>query len=131
LECEKAADFHKANHPKYVAAILGLSFSYDEQKLTKRDVNKFRDQVTAGDNCRARGLEGSIVDLLQTFREAHIHMVLAEQQEQRQNGTEFHKHGIESIRKVAKKTSRPSRQLARKLAENDTFEAVKATLLPW
>jgi hypothetical protein len=127
-ECEKVADFYKTHRPKYVAAIAGISFSY-EPNVVKADLKRFRDQLR--DNGSARGLESDIVDLTQTFRQAHMLMVLAEQNKQRQNGTEFDKKGIESIRKMAKKTSRPSRQLARTLAENDTFEAVKSTLMPW
>jgi hypothetical protein len=129
-QCYKVAESIINNHPTYVEAVLGLAFSYKEKLVTVSQLNSFRNQISIH-GC-ARGLETSILaELLLSFREVHIRTVLSEQEEQRQNGTEFHKTGIEAIRKVAQKSSIASRQLARKLAENDTFEAVKAVLLPW
>jgi hypothetical protein len=136
---EFAADY-QADNPKYIAAILGLSFSF-KKTITKKQFHKFRTLMEDCD-CRhgTRGLESVIVEITKTFREAHIDMVLTSQRQlhqlQRQGARSGRSGKLsimdqEALRRASRKTSQPSRQLARKLGEHDTFQAIKAMLMPW
>jgi hypothetical protein len=136
-ESQVASVFHRENSPDYITAIVGLAFSF-EKVVTKEKKSLFSKEITkCGD---ARGLEPSIVEITRSLRAAHIDTVLDAQEElldknnkgqhqQQRRGSSS--KSLEVLRRKSRETSRPSRQLAFMMAEHDTFEAMKATLLPW
>lgn len=129
-ECQAVAAHFKAHYPKYKEAIAGLSFSTHED-MTKEEIAKYQEELSKSEHEAARGLEGFISELKDILGKTHEGLVLLAQDEQREQGTHFDTDGLEAIREVSRKTSRPARQLALKLAEYDTVEAFVAMLLPW
>lgn len=127
--------FHQENSPDYITTIVGLAFSFEKNICTKEKKMQFKKEITkhSGDNDKtnARGLEPSIVKITQSWRAAHVDTVLNTQEELEKKGLRGRNKGLETLRCKSRETSRPSRQLAFLLAEHDTFEAMKATLLPW
>jgi hypothetical protein len=134
------ATSYQNQNPKYIAAVLGLSFSF-KRCISKKQRQKFRKLLEDCENARhnTRGLEPVIVEITKTFRAAHVDMVLTCQARQlimqQKQGSEYSEFLVadqeEALRRSSRKTSQPSRQLARKLGEHDTFQAIKATLTPW
>jgi hypothetical protein len=128
--------FHQQkSQDDYIKAIVGLAFSFEKEICTKEMKVQFKKDITKySDACR--GFEASIVQITSSLRQAHIDTVLDTQDEleKKAGGLLVSKQSsknVELLRRKSRETSRPSRQLALMLAEHDTFEAMKATLLPW
>jgi hypothetical protein len=150
----KAVHHYKmhAHETKYSEAIRGLMYSYRKSSSPSSSTLSSSSSPTSSSSSSsssgtkaymatllhcsdARGLESYIVGHSKALTDAHLDAVLKAQHDVvAQYGDMIQDHpdkAMEDIRKAAKKSSRPARQLALKLAESDTYQALRATLSSW
>lgn len=126
----KAVNHHKVHSPKYNESIRGLMYSYRKTATKESNAQHMSHLLECYDS--ARGLESYIVGHSKALTDAHLDAVLRAQHGIQLEGIEAGSDkGCEEIRKAGKKSSRPARQLALKLAESDTHQALRATLSSW
>lgn len=97
------------------AKFLQGGWHADEARCTRRL------QMQMSQCSAVRGLEHYFIDECPQMIEQHVQAVIQSQKSQDSRG----------LRKVAKKLSKPSRELALRRAQQDRREALKASLTPW
>jgi hypothetical protein len=131
-----------ARETRYSEAIRGLMYSYRKSSSTSGSAgnsnsnsnSNIKEHMATLLQCSdARGLESYIVGHSKALTDAHLDAVLKAQHDALMQGLleDNPDKAMEEIRKAAKKSSRPARQLALKLAESDKYQALRATLSSW
>jgi hypothetical protein len=115
-----AVKYFRKHRPDYLQAVENIAREVDVEESMKKLVQ----------DCFARGLEAHIVALLSKTRSETVHAVLDEQRECKLCNDSY-ELTCESLRGQSVAYSQSNAKFARKMAECDQIEALKAILSKW
>lgn len=115
-----AVKYFRKHRPDYLQAVENIAREIDVEENMKKLVQ----------DCFARGLEAHIVALLSKTRSETVHAVLDEQRECKLCNDSY-ELTCESLRGQSMAYSQSNAKFARKMAECDQIEALKAILSKW
>jgi hypothetical protein len=127
--CERVVIDCQSTEHERVEAMTSLYFT--KKSACAKDVAAKEDLLLdVVEGYDARGLEAQIADVTESLSEKHVRSVLKAQRQMMVAGARP-KVATKAIRRASKKSSSASRLLALKLAEYDTYEALRAVLSVW